>query len=119
MATLTEMARALGEAIARTTEYQALRTALTSADDDRELVELRNVMERLEGQIAEAVRAGQEPSDDVKQDYESTFNRLQTNAAYQRVAVARTNFDKVLTRVHDTISAGMESAADSKIILPT
>ena len=119
MATLTDMARELGQAIARTDEYQALRRALSAADDDRELTELRNGMERLEGQISAAVRAGNEPDDETKQEYESTFARLQVNPGYQRVAVAQANFDKVLLKVNQTISDGMESAADSRIILPS
>lgn len=119
MATLTEMARELGQAIARTDEYQALRRALTAADDDRELTELRNSMDRLEADISTSVRAGQEPSDEIKAEYESTFSRLQVNPGYQRVAVAQSNFDKVLLKVNQTISEGMESAAESKIILPS
>ena len=119
MATLTEMANDLGKAIARTDEYQALRRALSAADDDRELTELRNGMERLEQEISTAVRAGTEPSDETKAQYESTFARLQVNPGYQRVAVAQANFDKVLLKVNQTISEGMESAAESKIILPS
>jgi len=119
MATLTDMARELGQSIARTDEYQALRRALSSADDDRELTELRNAMERLETDISAAVRAGQEPSDEMKTEYESTFARLQVNPGYQRVAVAQSNFDKILLKVNQTISEGMESAAESKIILPS
>lgn len=119
MATLTEMARELGQVIARTEEYQTLRRALSAADDDRELTELRNGMEKLESEISAVVRAGQEPSDEMKSEYESTFGRLQVNPGYQRVAVAQSNFDKILLKVNQTISEGMESAAESKIILPS
>lgn len=119
MAALMEMAKELGQAMARTDEFQALRRAITAADDDRELTELRNTMAALEGQIAAAVRAGKEPEEAVKTDYESTFTRLQANPTYQRLAVAQANFDKVLVRVNETISQGMESAAESRIIMPS
>jgi len=119
MAGLMDMARDLGGAMARTDEYQALQRAIQAADDDRELVELRNGMERLEVRVSEALRTGTEPDDEVKTEYEDTFTRLQANSAYQRLVSAQANFDKILVRVNETIGTGMQEAASSRIILPT
>ena len=44
---IDEKARDLGNALARTDEYQALKRAMDAADEDRELVELRNRLEAL------------------------------------------------------------------------
>lgn len=119
MAALMDMARQLGDAMARTDEYQALQRAIQSADEDRELAELKNAMGSLEERVEVALRSGQEPDDEVKQEYESTFGRLQANAAYQRLVAAQSNFDKVLMRVNETIGEGMQAGGSSRIILPS
>jgi cell fate (sporulation/competence/biofilm development) regulator YlbF (YheA/YmcA/DUF963 family) len=117
MADMMTMARELGNALARTEEYQALKRALSAADDDREITELRNELQNLEGQIEASLRAGQEPEDQVKQDYEAAAGRLQSSSTYQRLVATQTNFDKVVRRVNETIMKGIEEGAESKIIL--
>lgn len=117
MAEIMEMAKDLGNALARTDQYQELRRAISAADDDRDLVELRNALETLEGRIETTLRSGQQPDEEVASEYESTVGRLQSNSTYQRLVAAQTNFDKVLRRVNDTIARGMEEGAKSRIIL--
>lgn len=117
MATLTDMARQLGDAMARTDEYQALQRAAEAADNDRDLVEARNAMAALEQRVAEMMQKGEEPDDALREEYEGTFSRLQTNTSYQRLVAAQTNFDKILMTVNETISKGMEDGAKSRIIL--
>ena len=41
---------------------------------------------------------------------------MQANPAYQRVAVAQENLDKVMRRVNDWISDGITKGAQSSII---
>ncbi len=113
-----DMARQLGGAMARTDEYQALHRAVQAADDDRELVELRNAMDRLERRIAEAIQAGQDPDEELRLEYEETFSRLQSNGSYQRLASAQANFEKILVKVNDVITEGMQAGAESRIIIP-
>ena len=67
MAGIYDMARELGGALARTDEYQALKRAMDAVGDDRELTEIRNRLERLEGRIEASLRQGKEPDDEVKQ----------------------------------------------------
>ncbi len=113
-----EMARDLGGAMARTDEYQALHRAIKAADDDRQLVEFRNAMDGLERRIAESIQAGQEPDEELRREYEETFSRLQSNPSYQRLAAAQANFEKILVKVNDVITEGMQAGADSRIIIP-
>ncbi len=117
MAGIMEQAKELGNALARTDEYQALRRALKDADDDRAITEARTELERLEGVIAAALRAGQEPPKEEAEAYETAVGRLQTNATYQRLVSAQSNFEKVIQKVNGTIEKGMEEGADSRIIL--
>ncbi len=119
MAGLIDMARQLGDAMARTDEYQALQRAVSSADEDRDLVEARNAMGALEQKVAEAMRDGSEPGEELRTEYESTFMRLQANSSYQRLVAAQANFDKIVGQVNETITRGMEEGANSRIILPS
>ena len=119
MSGLTDMARQLGNSMARTDEYQALQRAVAGADEDRELVEARNAMGALEQKVAEAMRDGTEPGEELRNEYEATFMRLQANSSYQRLVAAQTNFDKVVEQVNETITKGMEEGAHSRIILPS
>jgi cell fate (sporulation/competence/biofilm development) regulator YlbF (YheA/YmcA/DUF963 family) len=117
MAGLMDMAKELGNNLARTDEYQALKRAISLADDDREITELRNELEKLEGGIETALRTGREPDDETKEAYERAVSRLQANSNYQRIVAAQANFDKVVQRVNRTIMQGLEEGATSRIIL--
>ena len=118
MTRITEMAKDLGKALARTEEYQALRQTISSTADDRELAELRTELEGLEGQIETVLRAGTEPDAALKSGYEETVGRLQVSAGYQRLVSAQTNFDKILLKVNQTIQEGIAEGAESRIIMP-
>jgi cell fate (sporulation/competence/biofilm development) regulator YlbF (YheA/YmcA/DUF963 family) len=117
MAGIYDMARELGGALARTDEYQAFKRAMDATADDRELVEIRNRIERLEAQIEADLRAGREPSDEMKNDYGDAAQELQRLAAYQRLIAAQSNFEKVMYKVNQTVAEGIEEGAQSRIII--
>ena len=117
MAEMERMAKELGNALARTDEYQALKRAISAADDDREMVELRNELEKLEGRIESALRAGKQPDEEIREQYEQAASRLQANPTYQRLVSAQSNFDKVVQRVNETIMKGIEEGSESRIIV--
>lgn len=117
MAGIYEMAKELGGALARTEEYQALRRAADEADQDRELVAVRNRLTDLEGRIEAALRAGREPEDDLKQAYEETASEIQAMPIFQRVVAAQANFEKVMGRINDTMAQGLQEGAKSRIIV--
>lgn len=119
MADMLEMARDLGRTMARTDEYQALRRAISLADDDREIGELSGRLEELEERVRQALEQGQHPEPEVQQEYESVVARLQASATYQRLISAQANFDKVVQRVNQSIAKGLDEGAESRIILPT
>lgn len=117
MSGIMEQAKSLGNALARTDEYQALRRAIKAADDEREIAELRSELQQLEGTISADLRAGKEPEKEVAEQYEAAVSKLQANGTYQRLVAAQANFDKVLQKVNGTIAQGMEEGAESRIIL--
>jgi cell fate (sporulation/competence/biofilm development) regulator YlbF (YheA/YmcA/DUF963 family) len=117
MAGIYEMARELGGALARTDEYQALRRAMDAADEDRDLVEMRNRIQGLEDQLEASLRAGQEPPDDLKKSYSEAADELQVMPAFQRLVSAQTNFEKVMYKVNETVAKGIEEGAQNRIII--
>jgi cell fate (sporulation/competence/biofilm development) regulator YlbF (YheA/YmcA/DUF963 family) len=119
MSDIYDLARTLGNALARTDEYQALRRAMSAADEDRELVELRNRIEKLEEQLETALRTQREPDEDIRKAYAGAAEELQTRTAFQRVVAAQSNFEKVMYRVNETVASGIEEGAQSRIIIPS
>ena len=119
MADLNEMARDLGRAMARTDEYQTLRRAISSADDDREITELTRRLEQLEERVHAALAQGKHPERELQEEYDSVVTKLQASSTYQRLIAAQSNFDRIVQRVNQTIAQGLEEGAQSRIILPT
>ena len=117
MSAMFDMAKDLGNSLARTDEYHALKAAIEAADDNREIAELRSELERLEGQFETSLRGGKEPDDELREPYENAVSRLQALSDYQRLVAAQANFDKVVQRVNQTIMKGLEEGANSRIIL--
>lgn len=117
MSGIYDMARDLGGALARTDEYQALKRAMAAADDDRELVEVRNRIQGLEDRLDAALRAGLEPDEELKTQYGAAADELQVMPGFQRLVAAQTNFEKVMYRVNETVAKGIEEGAESRIII--
>lgn len=119
MAGLEDKAKELGQALARTDEFKALKRAQSNADDDRDIVEKRNELQDLEEKIQSSLRQGQEPDEELVEEYEDVASDLQANPTYQRLAAAQANFDKVVKKVNRTIQDGLQEGADSRIVLPS
>lgn len=119
MSKVTDMAKDLGHALARTDEYKALQRAISNLDDDREVTELRNELQEAEQKVARALRQGEEPDDELKEEYEELASKLQSKPGYQRLVAAQSNFDKVLKRVNETISEALEEGKESRIVMPS
>lgn len=116
---MVEKARELGRMLGQGEEYQALDRARKRAMEDRELTKALNRLGELEQEIGNALRSGREPEQAHQDEYETLFSQLQGSAVYQGLVAAQTNFDKVLGKVNQHISEGIESGSRSRIILPT
>ncbi|TVP55029.1 MAG: YlbF family regulator [Gemmatimonadales bacterium] len=119
MSKIEEMAKELGEALGRTDEYKALKRAASGLDEDRELNTLKNELQKLEQSLVTQLQAGQEPSEEDRNRYEEMAGDLQSKPEYQRLVAAQSNFDKLLQRVNETISRGIQEGSESRIILPS
>lgn len=116
---LIEKARELGRLLGQTPEYQAVARAQQHLESDREAVATMNRLAELEAEVASALRTGREPSDSVKVEYEQVFSTLQSLAGYQAFVAAQANFDKQVSKVNEEITRGIDTAAQSRIILPS
>ena len=118
MSKIQEMAKDLGQALGRSDEYRALERAASVLEEDRDLVVLRNELEKLESDLVAILRAGKEPEPEAKERYEQLAQELQVQPGYQKLAAAQANFDKLLQKVNETISTGIQEGSTSRIILP-
>jgi cell fate (sporulation/competence/biofilm development) regulator YlbF (YheA/YmcA/DUF963 family) len=116
---MKERAHELGRLLGQSDEFKALGRARDRLGEDREAVAAMNRLDALEREIAGALQAGQEPDDGQKQEYEQMFMQLQSSPVYQGLVAAQSNFDKLLQRMNEEISRGMEAGAKSRIILPS
>lgn len=119
MSEIEERAKDLGNALARTDEYQALQRAVAAIGDDREVTELRNRLAELEEEVASSLRRGREPDADVREEYERVAGDLQSKPGYQRLVAAQSNFDKVLAGVNARISDALKEGGESRIVIPS
>jgi cell fate (sporulation/competence/biofilm development) regulator YlbF (YheA/YmcA/DUF963 family) len=117
MAGIYDMAKELGGALARTDEYQVLKRAGDAVDQDRELVELRNEIRKLEADIEASLRAGQQPAEELATRYEEKAAELQSRPLFQRLVAAQANFDKMMYKVNETMARGLQEGAQSRIIV--
>ena len=69
MAGIFDMAKDLGNALARTDEYQNLKRASDAAEEDRDLVDLKNRIQSIEAELQASLQSGQEPSEELRSSY--------------------------------------------------
>ena len=116
--TIQERAREIGRLLAHTDEYKALKRANEQLADDREAVTVLNRLSTLEGELASALRSGNEPTVEEQQEYEGAVERLQQMTAYQSLVAAQSNFDRLMVRINEEIAKGIEAGEQSRIIFP-
>jgi cell fate (sporulation/competence/biofilm development) regulator YlbF (YheA/YmcA/DUF963 family) len=111
-----DKAQELGRQIGQSAEYQALRRAEALLREDKETVAKLDQIQTLARQVDHLVTAGQMPDQATAEAYESAVRDLEMSPVGQAYVVARANFEKLMTRVNQQISEGMEKGATSSII---
>jgi cell fate (sporulation/competence/biofilm development) regulator YlbF (YheA/YmcA/DUF963 family) len=114
---ISEKAKELGRLIGQTDEYKALVRARERFSQDADAVTRVNRLSELEAEVGEAMQRGTEPSEEVRNEYERIFTELQGSPVYQGMVAGQSNFDRILQRVNEDISKGIEAGATSRIIL--
>lgn len=116
---MKERAQELGRLLGQSDEFKALTRARQRLTEDAEAVTAMNRLDVLEREIGATLHNGDEPPEATKAEYERLFMELQASPVYQGLVAAQSNFDKVLARVNQEISRGMETGSQSRIILPS
>jgi cell fate (sporulation/competence/biofilm development) regulator YlbF (YheA/YmcA/DUF963 family) len=116
MSMLEDKAKELGRMIGQSSEYQAVKRANDALNSDRDAVTLLRQMEQLRTQAQRMIERGEQPTPDMEQQLDGLLEQVQVNPAYQSVAAAQENFDKIMARVNDWIVEGIQRGAASPII---
>jgi cell fate (sporulation/competence/biofilm development) regulator YlbF (YheA/YmcA/DUF963 family) len=111
-----DKAQELGRHIGQSSEYQALKRAESILREDKETVTKLDQIQTLARQVDQAIAQGQMPDQTTADAYESAVRELETSSVGQAYVVARTNFEKLMAKVNQQISEGMEKGATSSII---
>jgi cell fate (sporulation/competence/biofilm development) regulator YlbF (YheA/YmcA/DUF963 family) len=111
-----EKAQDLGRQIGQAAEYQALRRAEAALREDKETVAKLDQIQTLARQVDHVVSQGQMPDQPTAEAYEGAVRDLEMSPTGQAYVVARSNFEKLMQRVNQQISEGMEKGATSTII---
>ena len=113
---LNERATELGRLIGQSAEYQAVKRTNDSLTGDKVAMALLEKMETLRQDAQKMMDKGESPSPDMEQELDRLLGEVQTNPTYQRVMVAKENFDKVMAQVNQWILDGIRKGATSSII---
>jgi cell fate (sporulation/competence/biofilm development) regulator YlbF (YheA/YmcA/DUF963 family) len=116
MTQMWDKAQELGRLIGQTPEYKGLRRAEASLREDQESMRLLESIQQLAKKMEQQLAAGQEPDEATAQAYEQAVKDLEISVAGQAYVVARANFEKVMSKVNQQISEGMEKGSQSSII---
>ncbi len=111
-----DKAQELGRQIGQSSEYQALKRAESSLREDKETVAKLDLIQTLARKVDQAIAQGQMPDQPTADAYESAVRDLETSSIGQAYVIARSNFEKLMARVNQQISEGMEKGATSSII---
>lgn len=113
---IEEKAQELGRLIGQSNEYKALRRAEGSLREDPEAQGRLETISRLTREFDQMIAQGQAPDEDKAKDYESTLREFELSPVGQTYLVARTNVDKLMAKVNQSIGEGIERGATSGII---
>ncbi|MGH7659160.1 MAG: YlbF family regulator [Gemmatimonadales bacterium] len=111
-----EKAQELGRLIGQTPECKALRRAEGNLRENEESQKLLENIQTHARSLEQAMGAGQEPDEATAQSYEKAVRDLELSTAGQAYVAARANFEKVMLKVNQQISDGIEKGATSSII---
>jgi cell fate (sporulation/competence/biofilm development) regulator YlbF (YheA/YmcA/DUF963 family) len=111
-----DKAQELGRQIGQSTEYQTLRRAEAALREDKDTVAKLDQIQTLARQVDQMVATGQMPDQATAESYETAVRDLEMSPVGQAYVVARSNFEKLMSKVNQQISEGMEKGATSSII---
>ena len=111
-----DKAEDLGRLIGQTGECKALRRAESELRDDADTRARLDKIQTLAREVDAQVAKGEMPDPATVETYETAVRDLETSGIGQAYVVARANFEKLMVKVNEQISEGIEKGASSSII---
>ena len=84
--------------------------------EDKDTVAMLDQIQTLARQVDQMVATGQMPDQATAESYEAAVRDLEVSPVGQAYVVARSNFEKLMAKVNQQISEGMEKGSTSSII---
>jgi cell fate (sporulation/competence/biofilm development) regulator YlbF (YheA/YmcA/DUF963 family) len=113
---IEEKAQELGRLIGQSPEYQTLRRAEKLLQEDAETRTRLEKIDQLARQIDEQVAQKKIPDEATVVAYEAAVRDLEVSTQGQAYVIARANYEKLMTKVNQQMSMGIERGATSSII---
>jgi cell fate (sporulation/competence/biofilm development) regulator YlbF (YheA/YmcA/DUF963 family) len=113
---IEEKAQELGRLIGQSSEYQTLRRAEKLLQEDAETRGRLEKIDQLARQIDEQVAQKKIPDELTVNAYETAVRDLEVSSQGQAYVIARANYEKLMTRVNQQMSTGIERGSASSII---
>jgi len=114
--TIETRADELGRLVGQSEEYLAWRRAEERLTADDELRQSLDRLAQLQLAVADKAEKGEEPTAEQQAELDKLWSAVQASPLYQTYIAARTNFDKMMYRVNETILEGMKRGSQSRII---
>ncbi len=111
-----DKAQELGRLIGQSPEYKTLRRTEQELREDKDTVAKLDAIQQLAAKVDQMVAQGHMPDQETATAYESAVRELEVSPTGQAYAVARANFEKLMTKVNQQIGEGMDKGATSSII---
>ena len=109
-------AKDLGKLIAQTPEYKYYTTAAKEVDEDKETSGLMRKLKEIEEKVVKAQEDGQELDEATRNEYTQVMQEVQGKAKVQALIASQENYMKLMNRVNNQISQGIQEGAQSRII---
>jgi cell fate (sporulation/competence/biofilm development) regulator YlbF (YheA/YmcA/DUF963 family) len=116
MEAISERAEELGRLVGQSEEYLAWRRSEERLTANDELRKSLDRLAQLQVAVAEKAERGEAPTAEQQSELDTLWSTVQVSPLYQGYISARTNFDKMMLRVNETILDGMKKGSASRII---
>ncbi len=116
MEAIDKRADELGRLVGQSEEYLAWRRSEERLTADDALRQSLDHLAQLQVAAADKAERGEPPTPEQQAELDALWSQVQVSPLYQSYIAARTNFDKMMYRINETILNGMKKGSESRII---
>ena len=109
-------AKDLGKQIAQTPEYKYYTAAAKDVDEDSETSDLMRKLKEIEEKVVKAQNEGQDIDEETRKEYTEAMQVVQGKSKVQALIASQENYMKLMNKVNNQISEGIQEGAQSRII---